>query len=83
MVRIRSIIAKPLKSGLRKAKGAKVLSTTPASYRRRGGSQLMSTWVTPEEMDRKRKRNKIFLYVSFPILAILISAATTLLANNL
>ncbi|WP_449537845.1 hypothetical protein [Ferdinandcohnia sp. Marseille-Q9671] len=43
----------------------------------------MSTWVTPEEMDRKRKRNKIFLYVSFPILAILISAATTLLANNL
>ncbi|MFD1780026.1 hypothetical protein ACFSFW_15275 [Fredinandcohnia salidurans] len=43
----------------------------------------MSTWVTPEEMERKRKRNKTLLYVSFPILAILVSATMTLLANNL
>ncbi|MFS0821558.1 hypothetical protein [Bacillus sp. 1P02SD] len=43
----------------------------------------MSTWVTPEEMERKRKRNKILLYVSIPVLAILVSAATTLLANGL
>ncbi|WP_267497928.1 hypothetical protein [Bacillus sp. REN16] len=43
----------------------------------------MSTWVTPEEMERKRKRNKILLYVSLPILAVLISAATTLLANGM
>ncbi|WP_268762132.1 hypothetical protein [Bacillus sinesaloumensis] len=43
----------------------------------------MSTWVTPEEMERKRKRNKIILYVSFPILAILISALFTLLANSI
>nr|WP_309098523.1 hypothetical protein [Fredinandcohnia onubensis] len=43
----------------------------------------MSTWVTPEEMERKRKRNKTLLYVSLPILAILVSAAMTLLANNL
>ncbi|MDR4890040.1 hypothetical protein RGU12_21315 [Fredinandcohnia sp. QZ13] len=43
----------------------------------------MSTWVTPEEMERKRKRNKILLYVSIPVLAILISATMTLLANGL
>ncbi|WP_278186169.1 hypothetical protein [Bacillus timonensis] len=42
----------------------------------------MTTWVTPEEMEKKRKRNKVLLYISVPILAIIISAATTLLANN-
>jgi len=43
----------------------------------------MSTWVTPEEMERKRKRNKTLLYISLPIAAIIISAATTILANSL
>ncbi len=76
-------MAKPLKSGLRKAIGATVQLTRPASYRKRGGKLNMSTWVTPEEMERKRKRNKTLLYVSLPILAILVSAAMTLLANNL
>jgi len=42
----------------------------------------MGTWVTPEEMERKRKRNKTLLYILLPIAAIIISATMTILANN-
>ncbi|MGN7299117.1 hypothetical protein [Ferdinandcohnia sp. SAFN-114] len=43
----------------------------------------MSTWVTPEEMERKKKRNKILLYILLPITAIIVSAAITILANRI
>ncbi|MFT4414458.1 hypothetical protein ACLM5H_11420 [Fredinandcohnia humi] len=43
----------------------------------------MRTWVTPEEMERKRKRNRILLYCSLPLLAIALSAAVTILANTI
>ncbi|WP_257215848.1 hypothetical protein [Fredinandcohnia onubensis] len=43
----------------------------------------MSSWVTPEEMERKRKRNKTLLYILLPIAAIIVSAATTIFANSL
>jgi len=43
----------------------------------------MNAWITPEEMERKRKRNRILLYISLPILTIALSAAVTFLANSL
>ncbi|WP_453993351.1 hypothetical protein [Bacillus nitroreducens] len=43
----------------------------------------MSAWVTPEEMERRKRRNKTLLYISLPILAIVVSAAMTLLANRI
>ncbi|MEH7222962.1 MULTISPECIES: hypothetical protein [unclassified Bacillus (in: firmicutes)] len=43
----------------------------------------MSTWITPEEMERKRKRNRTLLYISLPALVILGSAAITILANQI
>ena len=42
-----------------------------------------SIWLTPEEMEIKRKRQKILLYVSLPILAIIISATVTILTNQI
>jgi hypothetical protein len=40
-------------------------------------------WMTPEEIQKKKARNKMLLYVSFFTATILISAIVTLLANQI
>jgi hypothetical protein len=49
------------------------------------GEYLMSnhTWVTPEEMARKKELKRKLLYISLPILVCLISAFVTVLANQI
>ncbi|MDQ0162576.1 hypothetical protein [Aeribacillus alveayuensis] len=41
----------------------------------------MSSWLTPEEMEAKKERNKKLLYISIPLLAILLGAGITMLLN--
>ncbi|MFS0862261.1 hypothetical protein [Fredinandcohnia sp. 179-A 10B2 NHS] len=43
----------------------------------------MKTWVTPEEMESRRQRNKVLLYCSLPIIGIALSALVTILVSNL
>ncbi|WP_281350705.1 hypothetical protein [Metabacillus lacus] len=43
----------------------------------------MSNWLTPEEMERKRKFKKRMGLVSLPFAAILFSALITVLLNKL
>ncbi|MEH7381386.1 hypothetical protein V7138_13065 [Bacillus sp. JJ1533] len=43
----------------------------------------MSQWLTPEEVERRKSRNKILLYTSIPVAVIGISALATFLANNI
>lgn len=40
-------------------------------------------WLTPEEKQRKKQRNKYILYASILLSTILISALVTLLANQI
>jgi hypothetical protein len=40
-------------------------------------------WLTPEEIQRKKARNKNILYVSFLLLAAAFSAVVTILANQI
>lgn len=40
-------------------------------------------WLTPEEIQRKKARNKNILYISFLLVSVLISAVVTLLANQI
>lgn len=49
------------------------------------GDTLMSMnyGITPEEMLKKKKRNKLFVYATLFIGTILLSAAFTILANQL
>ncbi|MBT2687439.1 hypothetical protein J7I93_04500 [Bacillus sp. ISL-47] len=39
-------------------------------------------WITPEEIARKKEIKRKLLYISFPIVAVLISALVTILANQ-
>ncbi|WP_268753003.1 hypothetical protein [Bacillus alveayuensis] len=41
----------------------------------------MGSWLTPEEMEAKKERNKKLLYISIPLLAILLGAGITMLLN--
>ncbi|WP_157452484.1 hypothetical protein [Bacillus sp. J33] len=41
------------------------------------------TWVTPEEIAKRKKLKKRALYISFPILTGAISALVTVLASKL
>ncbi|WP_269719492.1 hypothetical protein [Bacillus timonensis] len=43
----------------------------------------MHNFLTPEEADRRRKRNKVLLYCLVPIAVIAISALVTMLTNNI
>jgi len=43
----------------------------------------MQTWITPEEAERRKSRNKILFYSAIPVGVIGISALVTLLANNM
>jgi hypothetical protein len=38
-------------------------------------------WVTPEEIERMKKRNKIVMYACIPVITIILSALLTLLLN--
>jgi hypothetical protein len=40
-------------------------------------------WLTPEEMQRKKARQKNFLYAGLLVATVLLSAAVTILANNI
>ena len=44
---------------------------------------LMSNhaWMTPEEAARIKKRNKVILYISFPVATILFTALLTMLLH--
>lgn len=44
---------------------------------------MSQPWLTPEEMERKRERNKLLTYVFIPIITVIISVAVTLLLSNL
>lgn len=64
----------------RKATGAKaVWVSQPAAWDE--GVKEMSSWLTPEEMEAKKERNKKLLYISIPLLAILLGAGITMLLN--
>jgi hypothetical protein len=41
------------------------------------------TWITPEEIAKRKKLKKRALYISFPILTGAISALVTVLASQL
>ena len=43
----------------------------------------MQTWLTPEEVERRKNRNKILFYTLLPIAVIGISALVTFLTNNI
>ena len=49
------------------------------------GEMLMSTytWLTPEEKQRKKKRNKAIMYASLLLLSVVLSAFVTILANQI
>lgn len=54
-------------------------------WQRKGRKSVKTTssvWLTPEEVENKKKRQKVILYVSLPILAIIISATVTILVNQ-
>jgi hypothetical protein len=39
------------------------------------------SWITPEEIERTRKRKKTLLGIAIPVVTIVLSAAVTLLLN--
>ncbi|WP_264739776.1 hypothetical protein [Cytobacillus firmus] len=41
------------------------------------------TWITPEEIAKKKQFKRKLLYVSLPFITILISALVTILANQI
>ncbi|WP_423408280.1 hypothetical protein AABM38_21960 [Heyndrickxia sp. MSNUG] len=41
------------------------------------------TWLTPEEKQRKKKRNKTIMYASLLLLSVVLSAFVTILANQI
>lgn len=43
----------------------------------------MSRWLTPEEMFQKRKRKKMLLYMSIPLIGIIVGVLITLLLSYL
>ncbi len=44
---------------------------------------MHANWLTPEEVELKRKRNKIILYVSLPTITIVVSGIITYFLGNL
>ncbi|WP_299093697.1 hypothetical protein [uncultured Metabacillus sp.] len=40
-----------------------------------------SIWMTPEEIERTKKRNKLILMIAVPAVTILLSASLTLLMH--
>ncbi|WP_281254467.1 hypothetical protein [Fredinandcohnia onubensis] len=43
----------------------------------------MQHWLTPEEVERRKNRNKIILYCTLPIVVIAVSALITIATNQL
>ncbi|MDD9310145.1 hypothetical protein PUS82_02245 [Cytobacillus firmus] len=41
------------------------------------------TWITPEEIAKRKQFKRRMLYVSLPFITILISALVTILANQM
>ncbi|WNF22695.1 hypothetical protein [Mesobacillus jeotgali] len=44
---------------------------------------MSNNWITPEEMQRKKARQKNILYAGLLLATALLSAAVTLLANQI
>lgn len=42
---------------------------------------MSKSWITPEEMYRKRRRNKILFNISIPLVAVVIGTLVTLLLS--
>ncbi|XCS11514.1 hypothetical protein GBG21_01355 [Aeribacillus pallidus] len=40
-------------------------------------------WLTPEEIEARRKIKKMCLYIAFPVIAVAIGAAAAILLNTM
>ncbi|MEH7236452.1 hypothetical protein [Bacillus sp. JJ1562] len=43
----------------------------------------MQVWLTPEEVEKRKNRNKILLYTAIPVGVIGVSALVTFLSNKM
>lgn len=79
-------LAKSLKNGDAKLEGPLSFGKgQPAAIKKLRELDLMSNyqWLTPEEVQQKKARKKIMLYAAFILIAVMLSATVTILANQI
>lgn len=47
------------------------------------GKGLKGQWLTPEEIEARRKIKKMCLYIAFPVIAVAIGVAAAILLNTM
>lgn len=55
----------------------------PATIKIEGENLMSNNWITPEEMQRKKARQKTLLYAGLLLATMILSAAVTILANQI